>query len=178
MIMNTHQRKKISNVIVVFGLVIILAGAVFGTWYYYSHKTSNNSTNSTQTSPKTEFESDKSTAVDPEVPATQTKPTEPNSNIPTPTLVKSAGNNGSAPADVLVDFTCNAPAGYSCQLVLKPASGSNITFEKKNISTDSRGQTFAIWEWKTIKGTWQAQVLLYNSSGQSNSSAPQSFEVK
>lgn len=162
------RRVLITSLIVIF----LTATAVVG-WYYYNHKKNDISTKPTS-------ETAESNAVNPNIAPRQENQAEPtpSSSVPKPILVKSAGNVAPAPTNVLIDFTCSAPIGFICQLQLTSTSGQKILFDKQAISTDGRGQSATVWEWKTIPGNWQAQVVLYNSSGQSNNSDVQNFEVK
>ncbi len=179
--MNKRTGRKKIVIIVVILLAIALAVGGFLYFKNKQNKKSNQVQSSSQSSNKSTNQSatPKTTNGDTKTGSTNSNNASQNSvNVPTPVLVKSAGNTGPAPAGVLIDFTCFGPSGYSCQLILKPKSGTAPSFDKKNLSTDSRGQSFANWEWKTVSGSWQAQAVLYNSSGQSKASDPQSFEVK
>lgn len=93
-----------------------------------------------------------------------------------PTLTKSAGT---APKNVPVDFTCWAPDGYFCRLVLKnQSSGQAIELEKKKIATDKTGQSTTNWTWTTIAGTWLATATLSDSTTNTAISEPQTIVVK
>lgn len=171
--------------IVIIVVIIVAIALAVGSFLYFKNKQNQKTTqgqNSNQDTAKTsssQASGQKSATSDTKTGSTNSNNTnQTNTDIPTPVLVKSAGNTGPAPAGVLIDFTCFGPSGYSCQLTLKPKSGSAPNFDKKSLTTDSRGQSFANWEWKTVSGSWQAQAVLYNSSGQSKASDPQSFEVK
>lgn len=171
--------------IVIIAVIILVIALAIGGFLYFRNKQTKSTTqgqSSSQDSSKTsssQASGQKTNTGDSKTGSTNSNNTnQTNVDVPTPVLVKSAGNTGPAPAGVLIDFTCFGPSGYACQLTLKPKSGTAPSFDKKNLSTDSRGQSFANWEWKTVSGSWQAQAVLYNSSGQSKASDPQSFEVK
>lgn len=102
-------------------------------------------------------------------------PTPASASVPKPSLTKSSGNNGSVPAGAMIEFTCLAPAGYTCSVELK--GNKAITLEKKSI-VENRGQTGVTWDWSAEKGTWSVSAILSNAQGNTNRSDSQSLEVK
>lgn len=158
--MSKHLSKKKITILII--VVVVVAAAIGGYWYFKSNATKSKTKNQ-----KSANKSNQSTSNN-----------KPVINVPTPVLVKSTGNSGPITKGTVVDFTCFGPPGYACQLTLKPSSGSAPTFNKKNLTSDSRGQSFANWEWKAVAGSWQAQVTLFNSGGQSQTSDVQNFDVK
>ncbi len=173
------QNKNKSNkkiALIIAGVVFLCLAIGAGAWYYY-----NQYNKSKLPTSNTDYESGESNAVNPRISPNQTDPSEnkqDSSVVPKPVLVKSAGNISSVPPGVLIDFTCSAPAGYTCEIQLKSNNGEQINFDRKTISADSKGQTTVVWEWETKTGSWDVLAVLYNDNGQSNSSDIQGFEVK
>ena len=98
-------------------------------------------------------------------------------NLPTPTLTKSSGNNGSVPSGVAIEFTCSAPAGYSCETVL--SGTKTVSLGAKSLATDSRGQTPSVsWMWTSEKGSWSVVAKVSDSKGNVKQSPAQNLEVK
>jgi hypothetical protein len=182
------KKLKFNKNALLIAVAVLLAVLAIGGWFGYQKfkKTSTTSAGvpsaSTVSKTDTELENGQGRAVDPEVEPNQQDPNKRSnsSGVPTPGLSKSAGNVSAAPKGVMIDFVCTAPSGgYQCQLVLTPKSSQpQPNFAKLSMQADRSGTNGAIWNWQTVSGKWEARAVLYNSSGGSNSSPSQSFEVQ
>lgn len=134
----------------------------------------------------------KGNSTDDEPSATPTPATSPvASGMPTPTptpvavskptLQMSSGNNGVAvPSGRTIEFTCEGTAGLSCEVVLTSRTNPSnvISAGKKTITSNGRGQNFALIDWSAVKGQWTVAAKASNSVGASALSDTQTLEVQ
>ena len=97
-------------------------------------------------------------------------------NLPTPTLLKSSGNNGPVPKGAVIEFTCNGPAGYSCKVVLSGAH--NQTFANKSLVDNGRTTPSVSWTWTAETGKHNVVAVLSDNKGNEQSSSTQTLEVQ
>lgn len=176
------RNKNIAVVVIVLAAVVLVGGLV----YFSSRAESpdvvqgrvskDEAKSDSQTTSSSPSGSTPKSVMTPESPTTPPAAAQP-SNLPTPVLAKSSGNNSSIPSSVLVNFTCTSIPGYFCEINLQKAGASTIVLEKKKL-TGEMGQSFASWNWESVSGTWSVTAVLSNSSGQTKSSPAQSLEVR
>jgi hypothetical protein len=186
--MNNPKSRKRTLIFATIAVLLVAILAVGGWFGYRKYKKASTTTEegvppaSSVDKTDSELENGQGRAVDPGVAPNQQDPSKQTSSsgVPVPGLSKSAGNVSAAPKNVMIDFVCTAPAGgYQCQLVLTPKSGQpQPNFAKQSMQADRSGTNGAIWNWQTVSGKWEVRAVLYNSSGASNSSPSQSFEVQ
>lgn len=97
--------------------------------------------------------------------------------LPKPLLAKSSGNNNIAVSKgAVIEFTCSAPAGYQCSIVL--TGPKTITLESKSLVDNGRGQSVVSWTWTAESGSWQVKAILKDNKGNQSQSDAQALEVK
>ena len=101
-------------------------------------------------------------------------------SLPKPTLAKSSGNNGSVPANSLIEFTCAGQAGLQCTVILtdKMNSSHQIDLGSKLIKDDGYGQTAVIWDWKSLAGNWIVIAKVKDTNNNSAGSDEQNLVVQ
>ena len=162
------KNKKIATAITII-LTALLAVVV----YYYIYPRTNivnpkmNSTSDNQSQP--------------------TKADQPNENTPSkvsqapnkPTLSKSSGNVGSIASGTLVEFTCEGDVDLNCQITLENAAdGEKIDLPSQKIESNGRGINLATFDWRSVPGKWTVVAIVTNATSHTNSSLPQTLEVK
>jgi hypothetical protein len=102
--------------------------------------------------------------------------------IAKPSLQKSSGNapGSSVPAGATIEFTCEGTAGLGCEVILTDRNNSAhvINLGKKAITSNGRGQNFAIWDWPAVSGSWNVVARASDTAGNSATSDAQILEVK
>lgn len=95
-----------------------------------------------------------------------------------PTLIKSSGNNGPVPVNVVIEFVCQGSAGLNCKVVLVNQNGSIVELPSQQVKDNGRGQYFTSWEWRSLSGIWQVYAVVINQQSKSTQSDKQTLEVK
>jgi hypothetical protein len=98
-----------------------------------------------------------------------------------PVLQKSSGNapGSSVPVGAVIEYTCEGTPGVSCEIVLtSKTTGKVVTLAKTTITSNGRGQYFAIWDWQAEQGSWSILAKATNAVGDAAVSDTQTLEVK
>jgi cytoskeletal protein RodZ len=103
-------------------------------------------------------------------------------SVAKPSLQKSSGNapGSSVPAGAVVEFSCEGTAGLSCELILTDRTNAAhvVNLGKKPITSNGRGQNFAIWDWNALAGSWSVVAKASDAAGNAATSDVQTLEVK
>lgn len=179
--MRTKPKDKKTKVILI--IIILVAIGVFFVYWGYSRNKLNflSKSSQSQSSPAspndpTTSGTNNGTSSNQENPSSngQISSTTPDK----PVLIKSSGNYGSVPANIVIEFVCQGAPGLKCKVMLSSQSGSNIELPDQDVKDNGRNQYFTSWEWKSITGTWQVYAVVTNQQGKSAESDKQSLEVK
>lgn len=99
-----------------------------------------------------------------------------------PALQKSSGNapGSSVPSGGAMEFTCESTPGLNCTVFLTDLKKQDhvIDLGTKVITSNGRGQYFAVWPWQAQTGSWQVVAKSTDGKGNSGMSDTQTLEVK
>jgi hypothetical protein len=102
-------------------------------------------------------------------------------NVAKPSLQMSSGNAGATvPSGRVIEFSCEGAAGLDCELILTDRTNPShvVNLGKKPITSNGRGQNFAIWDWNAMAGSWSVVAKASDGAGNAASSDAQTLEVK
>lgn len=180
------KKKTNTKKVIIIVSVLLLIGLILSSLVVYGIYQKNKSNSGQKATQETSIQAADIQSADTEskdeaVSTQNQASTQPTINAPAPnkpTLIKSSGNNGPVPINIVIEFICQGDPGLNCNIVLVNQNGSVINLQNQPLKNNGRDQYLARWEWKSLSGVWQVYSVVTNSQGKSAQSDKQTLEVK